>query len=236
MVSYLVSKLGYRKAHKINHLTGPLKQKQDLCTFLKPIVQSFKLLQQGIELYDQYSQEFFIYRAHITHVVGDTPAISKMMGIKGVNSEFPCRNCRIQSQKGPSNTYYRSLHPPNQNSSHTQTYNPLRLPIWNSEYFKNVAVAVDEGRSWLSHHTGIKQRSPLLELSSIKPPWCFCLDTMHLILENVVTSIWKHLLGCQSPEFNDPFKHGNDILSKSVLDQIESEIQVGQNNINVIFI
>ena len=147
MVSYLVSKLGYRKAHKINHLTGPLKQKQDLCTFLKPIVQSFKLLQQGIELYDQYSQEFFIYRAHITHVIGDTPAISKMMGIKGVNSEFPCRDCRIQSQKGPSNTYYPSLHPPNQNSSHTQTYNPLRLPIWNSEYFKNVAVAIDEGRS-----------------------------------------------------------------------------------------
>ena len=56
-----------------------------------------------------------------------------MMGIKGVNSEFPCRDCRIQSQKGPSKTYYPALHPPNGFPSHKQTYNPLRLPIWESD-------------------------------------------------------------------------------------------------------
>ena len=69
----------------------------------------------------------------MTHIIGDTPAISKMMGIKGVNSEFPCRDCRIQSQKGPSKTYYPALHPPNGFPSHKQTYNPLRLPIWESD-------------------------------------------------------------------------------------------------------
>ena len=203
-----------------------MKQKQDLCTFLRPIVQSFKVLQQGFELYDYYSREFFIYRAHITHIIGDTPAISKMMGIKGVNSEFPCRDCRIQSQKGPSKTYYPALHPPNGFPSHKQTYNPLRLPIWESEYFKNVANAVDEGRLWLINHTGIKQKSPLLELSSIKPPWCFCWDTMHLVLENLVNSMWKHLLGNQISEFNDGSKPGNDILTKSLLNQIEFEMNV----------
>ena len=88
------------------NFNSSLKRKQDIYSFLTPIVQSFKALQYGVKLYDRFRNESFIYKAHITHILGDTPAISKMMGIKGVNSEFPCRNCKIQCQRGPSNILY----------------------------------------------------------------------------------------------------------------------------------
>ena len=198
-------------------------------------MQSFKALQYGVKLYDRFRNESFIYKAHITHILGDTPAISKMMGIKGVNSEFPCRNCKIQCQRGPSNTFYPALHPPDEHATHNVTYNSLRLPLWESNHFKVVADAVDEGREWVSHHTGIKIKSPLMELSSIKPPWSFCIDFMHLILENIVASMWKGLLGKTSNEFGDVSKHGNDILSKEVVSQIESEMKVGLNLSNIFY-
>ena len=194
--------------------------------FLRPIVQSFKHLQKGILLYDFYRNESFMYRAHLTHLIGDTPAINKMMGIKGTNSVFPCRNCRIQAHHGPVNTFYPCLHPPNEYPSHNQTYNPSKLPLWNHKSFKDMANAINDGKKWLIDNTGIKYKSPLLELSSILPPWCFCIDSMHLILENIVKSTWKSLMGIQKNEFTNNNTPGNDVLSKEVINEIENEIKV----------
>ena len=75
-----------------------------------------------------------------------------------------------------------------------------------------------------------------MELSSIKPPWSFCIAFMHLILENIVASILKGLLGKTSIEFGDVSKHGNNILSKAVVSQIESEMKVGLNLSNIFII
>lgn len=58
---------------------------------------------------------------------------------------------------------------------------------------------------------------------------------MHLILENIVASMWKGLLGKTSNEFGDVSKHGNDILSKEVVSQIESEMKVGLNLSNIFY-
>ena len=42
-------------------------------------------------------------------------------GIKGVNSEVPCENCKIQCPKGPSAIFYPALHPPDGHASHKVT-------------------------------------------------------------------------------------------------------------------
>ena len=111
--------------------------------FLSAIVQSFKVFQRGEKLYDPYRKEYLNYKAHITHIIGDTPAISKMIGI---NSTISYRNCRIQFQKGSSSTNYPDLHLPNENATHTLTYNSLHLPVWENNSSKSVVDAINEGR------------------------------------------------------------------------------------------
>ena len=199
---------------------------QDLCSYIQPVVQAFKMLQLGKLTFDQYRKEEFIYRAHLTHIIGDTPAISKLMGIKGVNSQFPCRTCKIKSQKGPSNTYYPTIHPPDEKAHHFHQYNPYRLPTWSNKSFKDIANEVSQGKKWITDETGVKYKSPILDLSSIIVPWCFCIDAMHLILENLVASHWKDLLGNSSPEFSDVNKVGNDVINKYEFAIIENEFNV----------
>ena len=73
---------------------------------------------------------------------------------------------------------------------------------------------------------GIKFRSPLLKLSSIIVPFSFCIDSMHLILENLVNTLWNQLRGFSHEVFKDPQVPGNDVLSNDDLKQIEREIVV----------
>ena len=49
---------------------------------------------------------------------------------------------------------------------------------------------------------------------------------MHLILENIVKSTWKSLMGIQKNEFTNNNTPGNDVLSKEVINEIENEIKV----------
>ena len=49
---------------------------------------------------------------------------------------------------------------------------------------------------------------------------------MHLILENLVASHWKDLLGNSSPEFSDVNKVGNDVINKYEFAIIENEFNV----------
>ena len=72
----------------ISVISGPLKGKQNFNSFLQPIVDSLKLLQVGKHVYDSFNKQYFLYRAHVTHIIGDSPAIHKLMGIKGTNAIY----------------------------------------------------------------------------------------------------------------------------------------------------
>ena len=49
---------------------------------------------------------------------------------------------------------------------------------------------------------------------------------MHLILENLVNTLWNQLRGFSHEVFKDPQVPGNDVLSNDDLKQIEREIVV----------
>ena len=109
---------------------------------------------------------------------------------------------------------------------HSHQYNPYKLPTWSNKSFKDIANKVSQGKKWITDETGVKYKSPILDLSSIIVPWCFCIDAMHLILENLVASHWKDLLGNSSPEFSDVNKVGNDVINKYEFAIIENEFNV----------
>ena len=184
-------------------IPGPLKSKQLFHSFLEPMVDSLKLLQIGNIVYDSYRKEFFRYRGHVTHIIGDTPAISKLMGLKGTNSIYPCRCCYIKSQKGPKSVYYPTLHPPSNFRSHNIAYNSSNLPLRSHNEWLKILKKIEEDKT-TSNDYGIKNRSPLINISSIIIPYSFCIDSMHLVLENVVSMTWNQLRGIGHEAFKDP--------------------------------
>ena len=228
LIDYLLPPEVRTKKNFIINVTvipGPLKQKQVFDSFLKPIVDSLKLLQIGKKVYDTYTKTSFTYKAHVTHIVGDSPAINKLMGIKGTNSIYPCRNCKIKAQKGPKGVYYPSLKPPLTLQTHNHVYFFHNLPMRTHKEWLKI-LKHNENRKGVVNDYGIKSRSPLLELSSITLPFSFCIDTMHLILENLISMIWKHLRGIGNDIFKNPLENGNDLISKDDLRKIEKELTV----------
>ena len=227
LIDYLVPPQLRTKKSFIIHLgviPGPSKTKQLFHTFIEPVVDAFKLLQLGTEVYDSSNDEYFLYRGHITHIIGDMPAISKLMGLKGTNSIYPCRICTIRSRKGPKNTYYPSLQPPLNETSHRIQYDINNLPIRGHDEWLKILESLECDSN--CNDFGINFRSPLLKLSSIIVPFSFCIDSMYLILENLVNTLWNQLRGLSHEVFRDAQVPGNDVLSNDDLKQIEREIVV----------
>ncbi|GES80728.1 hypothetical protein RCL_jg90.t1 [Rhizophagus clarus] len=74
---------------------GP-KQPQDFNSFLYPLIQEMKMLQDGISCYDGNKKENFTLRAHILAWTGDLPALSKVLCLTGHNLYLGCRFCNLQ--------------------------------------------------------------------------------------------------------------------------------------------
>ncbi|GET57996.1 transposase domain-containing protein [Rhizophagus irregularis DAOM 181602=DAOM 197198] len=76
-------------------IPGP-KQPQDFNSFLYPLIQEMKMLQDGILCYDGNKKEYFTLRAHILAWTGDLPALSKILYLTGHNSYSGCRFCNLR--------------------------------------------------------------------------------------------------------------------------------------------
>ncbi|GES88847.1 hypothetical protein GLOIN_2v1463696 [Rhizophagus clarus] len=63
-----------------------LKQPQDFNSFLYPLIQKMKMLQDGISCYNGNKKENFTLRAHILTWTGDLSALSKVLCLTGHNS------------------------------------------------------------------------------------------------------------------------------------------------------
>ena len=166
-----------------------------------------------------------MYKAHVTHIIGDSPAISKLMSIKGTNAIYPCRNCKIKSQRGPKGVYYLCMKSPLTLKSHGTNYCYETLPLRTHHDWLRTLKELESTNSNYNDY-GIKHRTPLHDLSSIILPFSFCIDTMHLVLENIVSMIWNQLRGIYHDVFKDPSIYGNDIINRDVLRQIEKELIV----------
>ncbi|GBB96183.1 hypothetical protein RclHR1_00270029 [Rhizophagus clarus] len=101
-------------------IPGP-KQPQDFNSFLYPLIQEMKMLQDGILCYDGNKKENFTLCAHILAWTGDLPALSKVLCLTGHNSYSGCRFCNLQRTLNETN---RHVYYPLQ-----QVIDPKQLPI-----------------------------------------------------------------------------------------------------------
>ncbi|EXX61540.1 hypothetical protein RirG_170250 [Rhizophagus irregularis DAOM 197198w] len=97
------------------------KQPQDFNSFLYPLIQEMKMLQDGILCYDGNKKEYFTLRVHILAWTGDLPALSKILYLMGYNLYSGCRFCNL---RGTLNEMNRHVYYPLQ-----QNIDPIRLPI-----------------------------------------------------------------------------------------------------------
>ncbi|GET57030.1 transposase domain-containing protein [Rhizophagus irregularis DAOM 181602=DAOM 197198] len=149
-------------------IPGP-KQPQDFNSFLYPLIQEMKLLQDGILCYDGNKKEYFTLRAHILAWTGDLPALSKILYLTGHNSYSGCRFCNL---RGTLNEMNRHVYYPLQ-----QNIDPIRLPIRTHDEMLTSINQIEhlkgDRRETYIRNCGIKGKSILFELSSIKFPRSF---------------------------------------------------------------
>lgn len=70
-----------------------LKYDGDAYSFLKLLIDDFALMSSGFRVFDADTKETILVKAHLSFVGGGMPAVSKMMGFKGVQGDYPCRAC-----------------------------------------------------------------------------------------------------------------------------------------------
>ena len=65
-------------------------------SYLRPLINEFKILEKGIEVWDAILSAQRILHAYILVVGGDQPAREKLMGMMGQNSNSHCCYCLIK--------------------------------------------------------------------------------------------------------------------------------------------
>ena len=76
-------------------IPGP-KQPNGMNSYLRPLIDEFKILEKGIEVWDAILSAQRILHAYILVVGGDQPAREKLMGMMGQNSNSHCCYCLIK--------------------------------------------------------------------------------------------------------------------------------------------
>ncbi|GBC22616.2 transposase domain-containing protein [Rhizophagus irregularis DAOM 181602=DAOM 197198] len=189
---------------------GP-KQPQDFNSFLYPLIQEMKLLQDGILCYDGNKKEYFTLRAHILAWTGDLPALSKILYLTGHNSYSGCRFCNL---RGTLNEMNRHVYYPLQ-----QNIDPIRLPIRTHDEMLTSINQIEhlkgDRRETYIRNCGIKGKSILFELSSIKFPRSFPVDIMHLFFENIAPHMFRHWIGKFYPKNDERNSNNYTISSKT---------------------
>ncbi|GET55729.1 transposase domain-containing protein [Rhizophagus irregularis DAOM 181602=DAOM 197198] len=187
------------------------KQPKDFNSFLYPLIQEMKSLQDGISCYDGNKEEQFTLRAHILAWTGDIPALSKVLCLTGHNSYSGCRFCNL---RGTLNETNRHVYYPLQ-----QNIDPKRLPIRTHDEILNSTNQIErleeDRRETYIRDCGIKGKSILFELFSINFPRSFPVDIMHLFFENVAPHMFRHWIGKFYPKNNEWNSNEYTISSKT---------------------
>ena len=77
---------------------GP-QESVDIDTFILPMVDELqRLSRDGVQCYDAYAEEYFNLKVHLVVCTGDTPAMAKLMSMKRVTAQHPCRICKISGR------------------------------------------------------------------------------------------------------------------------------------------
>ena len=74
-------------------ISGPRQPGNDIDVYLKSLIDDLKLLwEEGVDVYDSYSQELFCLRAMLFCTINDFPAYGNLSGYS-VKGHFACPIC-----------------------------------------------------------------------------------------------------------------------------------------------
>ncbi|GET53357.1 transposase domain-containing protein [Rhizophagus irregularis DAOM 181602=DAOM 197198] len=179
-------------------IPGP-NQPKDFNSFLRPIIDELKVLQEGVSIYDALLKENFILRCHVVMWTGDMPAVSKLMCMTGHNAYLGCRYCYLKGvySEESRHVYFPCSMP---RTSDITDFDPKELPKRTEDNFLNdISKIINETNKKTKvsviKETGINGRSILFELKSTKFPRSFPVDIMHLFFENISINMFKHWSG-----------------------------------------
>ena len=93
-------------------ISGPNSPKR-MDSFLKPIVEELKLLENGVaNCFNSVTNQQFVLHAYLLFIGGDIPAVCKALSIKGVNAVSPCRFCHVTGVYTPKEFGRQGYHYP----------------------------------------------------------------------------------------------------------------------------
>ncbi|KAF0460897.1 transposase domain-containing protein [Gigaspora margarita] len=140
-------------------IPGP-NQPKNFNSFLRPVINELKLLEEGILCFDGDSKQEFKLKSHVIFWCGDIPAITKLMCITGHNSYMGCRMCDLKGIRDLTNNHiYYPLKPP-RDYHKSPSYNIRNLPLRNHNKYDKLSqewqnLQTDAAKKKFAQDTGI---------------------------------------------------------------------------------
>lgn len=160
---------------------------------------------KGVPAWDGDSKERFTLRAYLCLVSADRVGMQKITALAGPNGKRPCPYCSIKGIWSTQNKhYYYPLMPPVDRMSDEvprAEYDPLKLPMRRKfrDLIRKVISADSEN---LRKESGVSGLSILYELPTVFFSQSFCVDSMHLVLENTMSHLYRLWTGTIPFGFN----------------------------------
>jgi len=153
-------------------------------------------LAKGVRMYDCLSQRFFKLHAFLIIIIGDMPAITHIMDMKGHIGKSPCRACYVTGKRDRTNDQSTIHYPVHTDSNHRERHNIeelLNRPRTH-ESFYNLATKIVESETLAGAEaertrTGLNLMSVLWGLPGINFERSFPHDLMHLIFLNACPNL-----------------------------------------------
>lgn len=153
-------------------------------------------LAHGVRTYDRLSQEFFPLHAFLILVIGDMPAITHIMDMKGHIRKCPCRACFVTGKRDHTNLQSKIHYPVHTDSNCQARHNIedlLNNPRTHQSFYDLANTIVEAetlaGADAQQTCTGLNLMSMLWGLPGINFAHSFPHDLMHLICLNACPNL-----------------------------------------------
>ncbi|CAG8642442.1 45451_t:CDS:10, partial [Gigaspora margarita] len=198
--------------------SGP-KAPKNFNSFLQPLVDELKQLQEGIQCVDGIIGKTFTLRAHVLSWSGDIPALAKVMYTTGYNSYKACRFCNIHGVCCKENRHiYFPLKPP-RNILGCQ-YDPKNLPLrTHKDYLVDISAIEHSNRS--------------LRKCEVQERDSFPVDIMHGLFENIAPAMLRHWVGSFFKD--NQISNSDYVISNNVWTEIGNKMEKNRRSMPLSF-
>lgn len=164
--------------------------------------------------------------------------LQKLMQMSGPNGKSPCPYCSVKgfwSACGRHYYYPLRLPPDKESLDRPTAYDPHNLPQRTTlkQLIYHVCAAGDDN---LYKESGVAGLSIFMELDTVLWPESFCINTMHLVLENLLALLYRLWTGTFHKDDEGANTTKPDyVLSKVVWENIGDEMDTAKSTIPTAF-